>query len=152
MSAKLKPGDKAPDFELFDQNLNKFKLRDFINKKPIVLFFYPKDDTSLCTSEACSFRDYHKLFVEKGAEVIGISTDSIESHQSFSEKLSLPYRLLSDMGGYVKRLYGVSGILGIISGRETFIIDKEGIIKKIYSDPFHGSIHATEALEAIKSF
>jgi thioredoxin-dependent peroxiredoxin len=149
MSTKLRPGDQAPDFELFDQNLNKFKLSDCFKKKPVVIFFYPKDETKVCTKEACCFRDKYKDFLDHGAEVIGISCDSVESHQIFSEKHKLPYRILSDSQGNVKSAYGISRVLGIIPGRETFVVNKEGIIIKIYRDAFSGEDHVKEALEAI---
>jgi thioredoxin-dependent peroxiredoxin len=149
MSSKLKPGDQAPDFELFDQNLNKFRLSDFLNKKPVVIFFYPKDETRVCTKEACCFRDHYKEFQDHGAEVIGISCDSIESHQNFAEKHHLPYRILSDRDGIVKQTYGLSKVLGIIPARETYIINKEGIITKIYRDAFSSQEHVEQALEAL---
>jgi thioredoxin-dependent peroxiredoxin len=151
MSSKLKPGDKAPDFELFDQNLNKFKLSDYFNKKPIVIFFYPKDETMMCTKEACCFRDHYTEFQEHGAEVIGISCDSVEKHQHFANKHNLPYRILSDRDGIVKQQYGLTRVLGIIPARETFIINKEGIIAKIYKDAFSGEEHVEKALEALDS-
>ncbi|MDQ3190938.1 MAG: peroxiredoxin [Bacteroidota bacterium] len=148
--SKLKSGDLAPDFVLFDQNLNKFKLSDCFQKKPVVLFFYPKDETKICTKEVCSFRDKYQKFIEIGAEVVGISSDSIESHQQFAEKHKLPFRILSDKDGTVKTLYGISKILGLIPGRETFIINKEGIIIEIYKDAFHGEFHVEKALDALE--
>jgi thioredoxin-dependent peroxiredoxin len=149
MSTKLKPGDPAPDFELFDQNLNKFKLSDCFNQKPVVIFFYPKDETKMCTKEACCFRDKYREFLDHGAEVIGISCDSVESHQLFAEKHNLPYRILSDHKGVVKAAYGISKVLGIIPGRETFVVNQQGIIIKIYRDAFSGEGHVKEALQAI---
>ncbi|HET6246034.1 MAG: peroxiredoxin [Bacteroidetes bacterium] len=146
---KIKPGDKAPDFILFDQNLNRFKLSDCFNKKPVVLFFYPKDETKTCTKEVCCFRDKYQDFINIGADVIGISSDSIESHQQFSEKHNLPFRILSDPNGIVKNTYGISKVLGLIPGRETFIINKQGIVIKIYRDAFHGEFHVEKALEAL---
>lgn len=149
MSTKLKPGDTAPDFELFDQNLNKFKLSDHLNKKKLVLFFYPKDDTRICTEEACLFRDKYEVFLEKGIEVVGISSDSIESHRHFSNKYRLPFPILSDREGKVKKLYGVYKILGLFSARKTFIINKKGRIEKIFTDLFSAQAHLEEALEAL---
>ena len=149
MPNKLKPGVKAPDFELFDQNLNKFKLSDCFNKKPVVIFFYPKDQTKICTKEVCCFRDKYQEFINIGAEVVGISSDSIESHQQFSEKYHLPFRILSDPDGSVKNTYGISKVLGVIPGRETFIINKEGIIVHVCRDTFHGEFHVEKALEVL---
>jgi thioredoxin-dependent peroxiredoxin len=151
MSTKLKIGDHAPDFELFDQNLNKFKLSDFFNKKPVVVFFYPKDETKTCTKEVCSFRDHYDEFISHGVEVVGISCDSVESHQKFSAKHNLPFRILSDWNGDVKEAYGVSKILGFIPGRETFVINKDGFITKIYKDAFSGEDHVEQALEALNN-
>jgi thioredoxin-dependent peroxiredoxin len=149
MSTKLKPGDIAPDFELFDQNLNKFRLSDLNNNKPVVIFFYPKDETKICTKEACCFRDHYQEFINHGVEVIGISCDSVESHQIFSDKYKLPYRILSDREGAVKDAYGVAKLLGFIRGRETFVVSKEGKIIKIYRDAFSGEEHVEQALEAL---
>lgn len=149
MSTKLKTGDIAPDFELFDQNLNKFKLSHLRGKKPVVVFFYPKDETKICTKEVCCFRDNYQKFLENGVEVIGISCDSVETHQHFSDKYKLPYPILSDRNGEVKEAYGVSKVLGILPGRETFVVDKNGLIIKIYRDVFSGEDHVEQALEAI---
>lgn len=149
MSSKLKPGDPAPDFELFDQNLNRFKLSECFNRKPVVIFFYPKDETKTCTKEVCCFRDHYKEFQEHGAEVIGVSCDSVETHQNFAEKHHLPYKILSDREGMVKQKYGLTKVLGIIPARETFIINKDGIITKIFRDAFSGEEHVEQALEAL---
>jgi thioredoxin-dependent peroxiredoxin len=151
MSTTLKPGDLAPDFELFDQNLNKFKLSELVDKKPVVIFFYPKDETRTCTKEACCFRDKYNEFLKHDVEVIGISCDSVESHQQFSDKYKLPYKILSDWNGAVKTAYGVSKVLGIIPGRETFVVNKAGVITKIYRDLFSSEDHVEQALEALSS-
>lgn len=150
MSKCLKPGDIAPQFELFDQNLNKFNLKDYLGKKAVVIFFYPKDETRTCTREVCSFRDNYIKFNSKDVEVVGISSDSIETHQEFAGKHHLPFRILSDGDNSVRKLYGVSKVLGIIAGRETFIINKQGRIVKTFSDLLHGEQHVEEALEAIE--
>jgi peroxiredoxin Q/BCP len=93
---KLKVGDKAPEFTLMDEQGRPVSLKSFLGKKPVVLYFYPKDFTSGCTTEACSFRDDYKAYEERGAAVIGVSLDSVESHAKFSEKYTLPFALLSD--------------------------------------------------------
>lgn len=150
MSKKIKVGDVAPDFVLFDQNLNRFRLSDLRGEKATVLFFYPKDETRVCTKEACSFRDNFKRFTDLDVEVVGISSDSIESHQDFSEKHGLPYRILSDKEGEVKRLYGITKVLGLISRRETFVINKDGVVIHTYVDHLDGEAHVEEALEAVQ--
>ena len=126
-------------------------LEDFIGKKPIVLFFYPKDDTPGCTKEACAFRDEFEGFRKLGAEVIGISSDSVESHRSFAEKHNLPFVLLSDEGGKVRRLYGVPYSLGLFPGRVTYVIDTEGVIRHVFSSQLGATNHVKEAFEALHS-
>ena len=150
MSTQLKPEDAAPDFELFDQNLNKFKLSDHLNKRGVVLFFYPKDETKICTNEVCLFRDKYEVFLKKDVEVVGISSDSIESHRHFSDKYHLPFPILSDREGKVKKLYGVSKILGLIGGRKTFIINKKGKILKTINGLFSANVHIEEALKTLQ--
>jgi peroxiredoxin Q/BCP len=125
---KLKVGDKAPEFTLTDDRGLPASLKDYLGKKVVVLYFYPKDFTSGCTKEACSFRDDYQVYEEKGAIVIGISLDSQESHKKFSEKHNLPFLLLSDNQKEIARQYGVLGFGGIVAKRVTFIIDKQGKI------------------------
>jgi peroxiredoxin Q/BCP len=128
----LKVGDKAPDFMLMDEQGRPVSLKDFLGKKPVVLYFYPKDFTSGCTTEACSFRDDYKAYAEKGAVVIGVSLDSVESHTRFSEKYELPFALLSDNRKEVAKAYGVLGIGGLMAKRVTFIVNKQGQIAAIF--------------------
>ena len=134
----LKVGDKAPDFKLSADDGKNYSLKDFAGKK-IVLYFYPKDNTSGCTAEACDFRDNIKLFNKKNAVVIGVSKDSIESHIKFKSKFELPFLLLSDetlksLKDYMvwkeKSLYGRK-YMGI--ERTTYVIDEKGKIKNIYN-------------------
>jgi peroxiredoxin Q/BCP len=133
----LKTGDKAPDFALPSSNGSKVSLSNFKGKK-VVLYFYPKDDTPGCTKEACSFRDDLNAFKRKGAVVLGVSVDGIESHQKFTEKYSLPFPLLSDVDKRVVGAYGVwkqkslygREFMGI--ERTTFLIDEKGYIQHIF--------------------
>lgn len=133
---ELKEGDKAPDFTGIDQNGDIVKLLDYSGKK-LILYFYPKDNTSGCTAEACSLRDAYPDFMEQGYEVLGVSTDSEKSHKNFIAKNNLPFRLLADTDKKVAEAYGVWGekkmygrtYMGII--RTTFVIDENGIIKHI---------------------
>jgi peroxiredoxin Q/BCP len=129
---ELAIGDAAPDFSLVDEKGLPVSLKDFLGKKIVVLYFYPKDFTSGCTTEACSFRDNYKIYQDKGAVVIGISLDSVESHSKFSEKYNLPFDILSDKNKEVAKAYGVLGIAGLAAKRVTFIIDKNGKIARIF--------------------
>lgn len=148
---KLQVGDPAPDFTLPTQTGEPFSFHDLLGKSAIVLYFYPKDETRGCTMEACSFRDSYEVFKDAGAEVVGISSDSVESHQKFAQKHRLPFTLLSDKSGTVRKLFGVSSILGLLPQRVTYIIDKQGIIRHIFSSQYMPEKHITEALNTIKT-
>jgi peroxiredoxin Q/BCP len=145
----LKVGDPAPEFSLIDEHGLPVSLKDYHGKSIVVLYFYPKDFTSGCTTEACSFRDDYRLYQEKGAVVIGVSLDSVESHSKFSEKYALPFAILSDRSKEVARSYGVLGTGGFLTKRVTFIIDKNGKIMHIFPkvDVKH---HSEEVLRAIE--
>lgn len=149
---KVKVGDTAPNFTLPSQVGNTVSLRDFIGKKNIVLYFYPKDYSPGCTIEACSFRDSYEVFKDAGAEVIGVSSDSAQSHQQFAAQHKLPFVLLSDGDGAVRKLYGVPATLGLMPGRVTYIIDKQGIVRNIFSAQFTPEKHIEEALKTLQSF
>src|SRR5712692_6249431 len=123
-SRGVKVGDRAPDFTLPSLTGEPVSLESFLGKKAIVLYFYPKDQTAGCTAEACAFRDNYEVFQEAGAEVIGISSDSQESHQKFATRNHLPFILLSDKGGAVRKRYGATSTLGLLPGRVTYLIDK----------------------------
>ena len=145
----LQPGTPAPDFQLNDQNGNPVRLSQFRGKKAVVVYFYPKDDTTGCTAEACAFRDDTPRFLAAGAEVIGISDDSTDSHQKFATKYSLPFTLLADHGGRVRKLYGVTKMFGIVPGRVTFVIGKDGVIRHVFSSQLAFRQHVDEALQAL---
>ncbi len=144
-------GDSAPDFTLDSQSGDKVRLKDFIGKKIIVLYFYPKDGTPCCTAEACSFRDNYDVFQKAGAEVIGISSDAVKSHSAFVLKYNLQFILLSDKDQTVRKLYGVPSTLGLLPGRVTYIIDKKGIVRHVFSSQFNATKHISEALRVIQS-
>lgn len=146
---KIKVGDQAPDFTLPSQSGELVSLSDFLGKKWVILYFYPKDYTLGCTKEACSFRDHYKILQEAGAEVIGISSDSVESHGHFARDHNLPFTLLSDENGEVRRLYGVPSTLGLVPGRVTYIIDKEGIVRHIFNSQYNPQAHVQEALRIL---
>ncbi len=142
----------APDFTLPSHSGEEVSLRDFVGKrKAMVLFFYPKDDTPGCTKEACAFRDGYEQFGTLGVEVIGVSSDSVRSHQRFVEKHDLPFVLLSDEGGEVRKLYGVPNTLGLFPGRITYVIDEEGVVRHVFSSQLQAVRHVEEALEALGS-
>lgn len=150
-SGRISAGDRAPDFELTSQAGNKVKLDDLIGVRAVVLYFYPKDDTPGCTAEACSFRDGYEAFVEAGAEVVGVSSDSIESHATFAARNALPFLLLSDTGEEVRKLYGVPSTLGIFPGRVTYVIDKNGIVRHVFSSQLGATRHVDEAMEVVRA-
>ena len=145
----LPVGTRAPDFRLPALRGGEVGLSDFLGKKNVVLFFYPKDETLGCTVEACSFRDSYDDFRNAGAEVIGISSDSLESHASFAAHHHLPMQLLADAGGRVSALYDVKRSLGLFGGRETFIIDKEGIIRHVFRSQVRVRQHVEESLAVL---
>jgi len=146
---ELKVGDTAPDFSLLDERGLPVSLKDYLGKKVVVLYFYPKDFTSGCTAEACSFRDDYKPIQDKGAVVIGVSLDSVESHLKFSEKYMLPFTILSDHKKEVAKAYGVLGVGGFLAKRVTFIINKDGKITHVFTK-VDVKQHSEEVLKALE--
>ena len=142
-------GDHAPDFTLPDQTGKPIRLSDLLREHAVVLYFYPKDETQGCTAEACSFRDSYEVFKEAGAEVVGVSSDSVESHESFATHHRLPFVLLSDEGGALRKLYGVPTTMGMFPGRVTYIIDRDGVVRHIFSSQIQFNRHVIEALNTI---
>lgn len=146
----LQPGDKIPDFSTKDNNGNDFDSTSIVGKKPVVFYFYPKDNTPGCTAQACSFRDQYEDFKDLGAEVVGISSDSIASHEKFVQQYKLPFILLSDNDKKIRKLFGVKpDLFGLIPGRVTYVADKNGIIQLIF-DSMNATNHIPKALETIK--
>ena len=144
--------DKIPAFTLKDQNGNDFSVEQFIGKKALVIFFYPKDFTPGCVQEVCAFRDQYQDFQDYGVEVIGISSDGLTSHQKFAEKHNLPFTLLSDTKGKIRKLFGVpSSLFGLLPGRMTFVIDKDGIVKMRFNNQFGAEKHIEESLKVLKA-
>lgn len=146
----MKTGDPAPDFELPDSAGKLVRLSDFAGKKPVVLYFYPKDETPGCTAEACAFRDSYEAFREAGAEVIGVSSDSEESHKRFAEHHRLPFTLLCDHGAKVRKLYDVPPTMGLLPGRVTYVVDKKGVVRHVFDSQFNPKKHVVEALRILK--
>jgi peroxiredoxin Q/BCP len=146
----VKAEDKAPDFTLPSQMGDKVTLSEYFGKKNVVLYFYPRDESMGCTKEACKFRDAYDVFTELGAEVLGVSSQSVESHESFATHHGLPFVLLSDEKNQVRKLFDVPASMGIIPGRVTFIIDKRGIVRHVFSSQFQPEKHVKEALEVLR--
>jgi peroxiredoxin Q/BCP len=151
MKDKVKVGSVAPDFTLPSQAGEMVSLKDFSGRKPVVLFFYPKDDSPGCTKEVCAFRDNFEEFGKLDAQVIGISSDSVESHRRFAVKHDLSYPLLSDEGGDIRRLYGVPKTFGLFPGRVTYVIDKGGVVRHVFASQLGAERHVQEALAALRS-
>jgi len=146
----IKAGDRAPEFALPDRSGKTVRLSDF-RGKPVVLYFYPKDDTPGCTKESCTFRDQYQDFQDAGAEVIGVSSDSSASHEKFATKYRLPFVLLSDRGGAVRKQYGVPSTLGVLPGRVTYVIDRDGTVRHVFNSQFQATQHVAEALTALRA-
>ncbi len=148
---RIKVGDRAPDFSLPSQSGEVISLRDFAGRLSVVLYFYPKDFTIGCTAETKSFSENYEEFRRVGAEIIGISSDTVESHESFASECKAPFLLLSDEGAKVRGQYGVEPTLGLIPGRVTFIIDKEGVVRYIFSSQFNPKKHVKRAMDILRS-
>ena len=148
MSATV--GQPAPEFTLPDQDGGTVSLSSLKGGWAVV-YFYPKDDTPGCTAESCSFRDSFEEFTDVGARVIGISSDSVESHKEFAAKYQLPFTLLADTDGDVRKAFGVGKTLGLIPGRVTYVIDPEGVVRHKFSSQFKPKSHIDEALDVIKA-
>ncbi len=145
-----KVGDKAPDFTLPAQGGRTVSLHDFVGTKNVVLYFYPKDFTMGCTQETRAFSESYDGILDMGAEVIGISSDSAESHGGFAKECGARFPLLADIGGKVRAEYGAKS-MGPIPGRVTFVIDKNGVVRHVFSSQFRPRRHIAEAIEALKA-
>ena len=148
---KLVIGSTVPKFELKDQHGQLFSIDSVLGKKNLVIYFYPKDDSPGCTKEACSFRDQFEVFAEADALIIGISAQSVKSHLEFAEKHRLNYTLLSDTGNKVRKLFGVPGnLFGLIPGRVTYVINKEGKVAYMFNSQFQADKHVDKALRILQ--
>ncbi|MBS7232149.1 peroxiredoxin [Flavobacterium psychroterrae] len=150
MINELKVGDKIPHFTLQDQNGNNFNSATDTLGITTVIYFYPKDESGVCTKEACAFRDSYQDFTDAGIQVLGINGAGIESHKTFAEKNRLPFKLLSDPGNKVIKQFGVKKAL-FLTGRETFVLNDKGIVIYKFRDFFKGAAHAKEVLEFLKT-
>jgi peroxiredoxin Q/BCP len=148
----IQVGDTCPSFSLPDQHGKLINSDELIGKKLLVIYFYPKDETSGCTAEACSFRDNYEDFAAMGCEVIGISSDSISAHEKFASRHRLNFTLLADTKKEVRKQFGVPGnLFGLIPGRVTYIVDKKGIVQSVHNSQVNPESHIRMAKEAIKS-
>ncbi len=150
MARGIQAGDKAPDFTLPSQSGDQVRLYDRLGQRVVVLYFYPKDDTRGCTAEACAFRDSYEVFAGAGADVIGVSSDSVDKHAAFAGKHQLPFTLLSDKGGKVRKLYGVPAVLGLVPGRVTYVIDRQGMVRHTFSSMTNIGQHISDALQVVR--
>ncbi len=147
--ARVEVGDRAPDFSATTSDGKKLCLADYLGKRALVLFFYPKDGSPICTQEACAFRDSYEQFVQAGADVIGVSSDSEESHRAFSQQHRLSFPLVSDVDGSLRKAFAVPKTLGLFPGRVTFVIDQAGVIRQIFSAQFATDEHVRQALKTV---
>ncbi len=143
-------GDQAPDFALESESGKTVTLSQFRGSKNVVLYFYPKDETMGCTREACGFRDRYESFTDLGAEVLGVSSDSTDSHRKFALHHQLPFTLLSDPKKMIRKLYGVPSSMGFVPGRVTYVIDKDGVVRHIFNSQMHPEEHVNEALKILR--
>jgi peroxiredoxin Q/BCP len=150
MARGIQVGDKAPDFTLTSQAAQAVRLSDRLGERTVVLYFYPKDETPGCTKEACAFRDSYEVFAQAGAEVIGVSSDSADKHAAFAGHHQLPFTLLSDDKGEVRKSYGVPSTLGLLPGRVTYVIDRTGTVRHIFSSQINIGRHVNDALDVVK--
>jgi len=150
LTSKVDLGDRAPDFTLPNQRGEMVSLHDFAGKKNVVMYFYPKDFTTGCTTETIAFSENYEGLTGLGAEVLGISSDSTDSHSGFAKKCNVGFPLLSDTGAKVRELYGVPSSLGLFPGRVTYVIDRQGVVRHLYSSQLNPKRHVAEAIEALK--
>ena len=148
--ASIGVGDTAPDFTKTTQNGDTISLSQYRGDKTVVLYFYPKDETPGCTAEACTFRDSFEDFVEAGAIVIGVSQDSDQSHKSFAEHHRLPFLLVSDRDKALQKAYGVPKTMGLLPGRVTYVIDRDGKVQHVFNAQLNAKKHVREALDVVK--
>src|SRR6201985_3003292 len=150
MARGIQAGDKAPDFTLPSQTGEPVRLSDRLGAHSVVLYFYPKDETRGGPAEACAFRDSYEVFTEAGAEVIGVSSDSVDKHAGFAGHHQLPFTLLSDSGGEVRKRYAVPAVLGVLPGRVTYVIDRTGTVRHVFNSMTNIARHIDEALTVVK--
>ncbi len=147
----LKQGTPAPDFEGTLDDGSTFRLSDYVGKKNVILYFYPKDFTPGCTREACNFRDEGEVIEQQNAIVVGVSSDTAESHRAFKEQHNLPFPLVADPDKRIIKLYKAEGLLGLITARVTYVIDKEGTIRRTFRHDLNIGKHLKDTLDALEA-
>ena len=147
--AALAVGAQAPNFSAETHDGVALQLSELLERSSVVLFFYPRDFTPGCTAEACAFRDDYTDFVEAGAAVVGVSADSGESHRRFAQHHDLPFALISDADGALRRAYGVDKVWGVLPGRVTFVIDRQGIVRNVFDSAIFARRHSGDALTTV---
>jgi|SRR5687768_16365552 peroxiredoxin Q/BCP len=148
--AAIQVGDAAPHFTAEAHSGQQLSLSDYRGQQVVVLFFYPSDGTPVCTAEACAFRDSFADFAAAGAVVIGVSGDSPDSHRKFVADHRLPFVLVTDREGAIRKSFGVPRTLGIFPGRVTYVIDKQGIVRLLFNSQLAANRHVAEALAAVR--
>ena len=149
-AGRIEVGDRIAPFALPGADGEVVTSEGLLGRGPLVLYFYPKDETPGCTAEACAFRDSYEVFADAGAEVVGISADSPGSHRAFAANHRLPFLLLSDTGNAVRRAFGVPRTLGLIPGRVTYVVDREGVVQHVFNSQMHALRHVEEALLVVR--
>jgi peroxiredoxin Q/BCP len=148
----IKKGDKCPDFSLLNQDGEMIHIKDLIGTKNLIIYFYPKDNSWGCTKQACSFQESQQEFIDLDCTVIGISSDSVLSHKTFSEERHLKFMLLSDMNDVVREKFGVSAsFFGLIKGRVTYLVDKKGFVRGVYNSQINATKHIPNTIKMLKS-
>lgn len=147
----IQVGDQAPAFTAQAHTGRQVALADFLGQQVVVLYFYPKDNTPVCTKEACAFRDAYEDFVQAGAVVSGVSSDSTAQHEAFASGHRLPFLLLADEHGALRKASGVPKTLGLLAGRVTYVIDRAGIVRHVFSSQFSADRHVAEALAIVRT-
>jgi peroxiredoxin Q/BCP len=146
----IQPGDRAPPFAAEAHTGEMIDSAEYLGKQAVVLYFYPRDDTPTCRAEACGFRDAYEEFVKAGAVVIGCNEQSLERHREFAAKRNLPFLLISDADGSLRRAFGVPKTWGIFPGRVTYVIDRQGIVRLVFNSQFTAAKHIDEALRVVR--
>ena len=149
MGKRIQVGDPIPPFALPDTTGQVVTSQSLLGAGPIVLYFYPKDETPGCTAQACAFRDSYEVFTDAGARVVGVSSDSPESHKAFAAHHRLPFTLLSDRGNTARRAFGVPSSFFVLPGRVTYITDREGVVQHIFDSQLQTQRHVEEALSVV---
>ena len=146
----MRVGNTIPDLTVTVETGERQSLAAIQDSQAMVLYFYPKDETPVCTKEACSFRDAYEDFVEAGAVVVGVSGDTVASHRAFARHHRLPFTLVADVGGALRKAFRVPRMMGFMDGRTTYVIDKKGVVRHVFTAHFAANEHVTEALAVVR--